>query len=149
MPFPITCNAVGDIIALVQLAITIVEFIGECKGAPQDCLELCQELRSLERLLAVAQSIIAEIRNEKHREIVTERLRIVGRHVAEGLDLVAEFDTAFTASDSRNGRKSRFAFLCKKTGQRVMWKLKRKVNAEACRVIIARCLEPLMVALLL
>ncbi|KAH7103275.1 hypothetical protein BKA62DRAFT_697928 [Auriculariales sp. MPI-PUGE-AT-0066] len=149
MPFLITCSAVGDIVALVQLAIKIVEFIGECKDAPQDCLALCQELRSLERLLAVAKSTIAAIRSEEHREIVTERICVVGRHVAEGLDLVAEFNTAFTASDSHNGWKSRLISWSNKTQQLVMWKLKRKANAEAFRVTIARCFEPLIFALLL
>jgi len=148
---PLTCNAVGDVIAVIQLAIHIAEFLADYRDAPSECRALLQDLRSMEHLLASAQPTIHGIKDTALKDVVMERLRIVSRRVQDALDLVAKFRSAIDSSPADPNRKWRTAIVkfATKQSERVVWALKRSRNAEACRVAINQSMEPLTLALLL
>jgi len=148
---PLSCNAVGDILALIKLAIDIATFVADFLDAPCECRALLQDLRSIERLLALAQPIIRAIEQEALQELVMDRLRIVSQRVQDGLELVAKFRSALDTSpiEPRSKWRATVVRWTTKTAERVVWALKRNMNAEACRVAIAQSFEPLVFALLL
>jgi len=147
----LTCKAVGDVLALIQLAIEIAKFVAEYRSAPAECRALLQDLRSMERLLAIALPTIRDIKDAARKDAVLERLRIVSQNVQDALDLAAEFRSASDQVPAGRGRNwGTTIFRCvTKQSERVMWEMKRNANAEACRVAIAQSFEPLVLALLL
>ena len=148
---PLTCNAVGDVLALIQLAIEVAKFLAEYRNAPAECRALLQDLRSMERLLAIALPTIRDIKDAALKEAVMERLRIVSQRVQDALNLVAEFRSAsddVPVNRGRNWRTTVSKFVTNQS-ERIMWAMKRNANAEACRVAIAQSFEPLVLALLL
>jgi len=101
---PISCNAVGDIIALVQLGIKITEVLNESRKAPADCRALCNDLRSLEQLIAHSRPTIDGLRDYMLLQLVNERLNDVSRQILDGLKLIYNFDTAFSVSSAYKGQ---------------------------------------------
>ena len=39
-PMPLTCNAFGDVLALMELAIVIAKVLNDCRAAPAECRAL-------------------------------------------------------------------------------------------------------------
>ena len=148
---PLTCNAVDDVLAPIQLAIEIAKFVAEYRNAPAECRALLQDLRSMERLLAIALPTIRNIKDAALKEAVMERMHIVSQRVQDALNVVAEFRSASAEVPAGRGRNWRTTIIRCITAQseRIMWALKRNGNAEACRVAIAQSFEPLVLALLL
>jgi len=147
----LTCNAVGDVLALIHLAIDIAKFLNDCHGAPAECRALCNELRSLERLLALSKPTILALRNEYLRELVKERLQIVSTRIEEGLQFIINFDSAFdvsVAADSAQCWRTTMLRWATKTSQSIKWRLRQSADAAACRVAIAQSVEPLIFSLL-
>ena len=148
---PLTCNAVGDVLALIQLAIEIAKFLAEYRNAPAECRALLQDLRSMERLLAIALPTIRDIKDAALKEAVMEH-RASSRSVFRmPSTLVAEFRSAsddVPVNRGRNWRTTVSKFVTNQS-ERIMWAMKRNANAEACRVAIAQSFEPLVLALLL
>jgi len=148
---PITCNAVGDVLALIQLAIEIAKFVADYRNAPEECQALLQDLRSMERLLAIAQPTIRSITDLALKEAVMERLRITSERIQDALDHVAVFPSSLDSApvDRRRSWRTTFVKCVTKQSERIMWALKRGGNVEACRIAIAQSFEPLNLALLL
>jgi len=148
---PLTCNAVGDVLALIQLAIDIARFVADYRHAPSECRALLQDLRSMERLLALAQPTILAIKDAALKEATAERLRIVSQRVQDALNLVVKFRSAFDNApvDPRSKWRATIVKWVTKQSEKVAWALKRNGDAEACRVAIAQSFEPLTLALLL
>jgi len=148
---PLTCNAVGDVLALIQLAIDVSKFLSDCRGAPAECRALCDELRSLERLLVLSKPTILALQDESLRELVAERLRMVSTHIDEGLRLVIKFSSAFDVSmpaDPAQSWRTTMLHWVTKASQSVQWRLRRSADATACRMAIAHSFQPLTFAVL-
>jgi len=147
---PITCNAVGDIIALVQLGIKIADVLNESRNAPADCRALCNDLRSLERLVTQSQPTIDGLQDHKLRELVRERLENVSRQIMDGLKLICNFNTAFDASINLAEHHWRqvVKYWARKSKQSINWALKHNASARDARATIAQSFTSLIFALL-
>jgi len=147
---PISCNAVGDIIALVQLGIKIAEVLSESRKAPADCRALCDDLRSLERLIALSRPTIDELRDHKLRELVSERLNDVSHQILGGLKVICNFDAAFDVSADHMERDWRqiIYYWGKVSKQSIIWAVKGNASARDARVKIAQSFTSLIFAVL-
>ena len=144
----LTCNAVGDVLALIKLAIEIAEFLNDCRGAPAECRMFSNEPRSLERLLALSKPTIIALRDESLREVVAERLQMVSARIEEGLQLIVKFRSTFDATRPTQSWRTTLLRWSTKAFQSVEWTLRRSADAKACRVIIAQSFKPLIFLLL-
>ena len=147
---PVSCSSVGDIIALVQLGIKIVDVLNESRKAPADCRALCNDLRSLERLIALSQPAIDGLQDHTLRELVNEHLESVSRHILDGLRLVCNFDTAFDTSTDHARRHLRQSLRhwATKSKQSIIWALRHNPSARDARATIAQGFTSLIFALL-
>jgi len=147
----LSCNAVGDLLALIKLAIDIAKFLNDCRGAPAECCALCNELRALERMLTISKPTILALQDACLREIVAERMQMVSAHIEEALQLVTQFGSAFDVPVTTSPIQNRCTTLLRwatKAFQSVEWELRRYADVKACRVAISQSLEPLTFALL-
>jgi len=147
---PISCNAVGDIIALVQLGIKVAEVLSESRKAPTNCRALCNDLRSLERLIALSRRTIDELQDLTLRETVIERLNDVSRQILDGLKLICNFDAAFDVSADHTERDWRqtLRHWGGVSKQSIAWALKHNASARDARAAIAQSYTSLIFALL-
>ena len=146
--FPITSNAVGDIIALTQLAIQIARAVNETRGAAVEWRELHAQFTSIHRLLQLSQPTIASLEDVNHQSIVLEQLEIVSERVKEGLLYLARFDTDFATAENLR-EQSELAARAKRAWGSVKWEFLRKTDVLGCRRKISGCFEPLTFALLM
>jgi len=148
---PISCNAVGDIIALVQLAIKVAQTLNDARKAPAECRALCNDLRALERLIALSRPAIDGLDSYQLREPVDERLYEVCAAIMAGLELIVDMDTAFDGAGSKSGldRRQCFNRWMRKARQSTTWALKGNANAREARVAIAQSFTTLTYALLM
>jgi len=147
---PISCNAVGDIIALVQLAIYVAQTLSDTRKAPAECRALCNELRALERLIALSRPAIDGLDSDQLRGLVDERLYEVCAAIMAGLELIVDMDTAFDGAGRNESldRRQRFSRWIRKARQNTTWALKEKASAREARAAIAQCFTTLNYALL-
>jgi len=147
---PISCNAVGDIIALVQLGIKVAEVLSESRKAPADCRALCNDLRSLERLIALSHRTIDELQDLTLQEVVIERLNDVSQQILDALKLICNFDAAFDVSAINTEREWHqiLQHWGKRTKQSIDWALKHNASARDARVAISQSFTSLIFALL-
>ena len=141
---PITCNAVGDIIALVQLACQIVTALNESRGARASCRELLAQLTSIANLLRVSQTAIDSLRDESLRKIVDAQLAMTTQCIEEALNKIAQFPQLLpqpTTSRYTLGDRARTAW------SSVKWELLGKADANACLDRVGLAFEPLTFAL--
>jgi len=148
---PLTCNSVGDVLALIKLAIDIAKFLNDCRGAPAECRALYDELHSLERLLTLSKPTILRLKDEGLCGLVAGRLQMLSARIEEGLQLVVKFHSALDVSATSRPPRSRRTTVVRwvtKAFQSVEWTLKKSADAKACRVTIAQSFEPLIFSLL-
>ena len=142
--FPISCNAVGDIIALVQLACQIVTALNESRGAQAECRELFAQLTSIAHVLEVSRHTIDSLRIDALRKIVDEQLASTSRYIQDGLGKVARFSDLLpqaTTGRPTLGDRAMTTWSCLK------WEFLGKADVKACRDDFARAFQPLTFAL--
>ncbi|KZV92565.1 hypothetical protein EXIGLDRAFT_692587 [Exidia glandulosa HHB12029] len=83
--FPVSCNAIGDIIALVQLGIDVVKAINDSRGAKTEHHELTAELETLKAILEAVESF-------PNTPLLTTPTTRAGDQMASALALLAEFE---------------------------------------------------------
>jgi len=146
----LSCNAVGDIIALVQLGIKIAEVLSESRNAPAACRALCNDLRSLERLIAISRPTIDGLKDHTLQQLVSERLDDVSHQRLDGLKLICNFDTAFDVSAhyTEPHWRQTLRYWVKMSKQSITWTLNHNASARDARVSIAQSFTSLIFAVL-
>jgi len=149
---PITCNAVGDLLALVELAIKVANTLNEARKAPAECRALLSELQALQSLVELSRPMIEVSTDETLRRFVDQRLCAVTQRILDGLALVVDLDIAQdptrASTDVREtltGKIKRWARVSKECLQHA---LKKNASARECREAIAQSFTSLIYALL-
>jgi len=81
----------GDVLALVRLAINRTTCSAVHRETPSECRVLLQDLLSMERILTGTNSMMCEIECSPPENPAMEQLRAALRRVQNDLDLVAKF----------------------------------------------------------
>ena len=101
--FPITCNAVGDILALAGLALDMAKALNEIHGSPASYRALRSELESLHIVLASVHRA-AELTNDTLlREQIVSQIKRYEYSIRSALERIAKFSAlgrAGAADDS-------------------------------------------------
>ncbi|VDC01543.1 unnamed protein product [Peniophora sp. CBMAI 1063] len=90
---PITCNAVGDILALVTLFLDIARALDEARGSPAKWRALNSELKSLHIVLASVARVAEHTTDTLLRDEIVREVNRCSDDVHRALERVAEFST--------------------------------------------------------
>lgn len=85
MPFPITCNAVGDIVTVVQLALGIYQALNDSRGSSADFQDVSSEIRRLSRDLSQVQSVI------QHADVPKDFADTISKDIASCQAIIDDF----------------------------------------------------------
>ncbi|KZV72421.1 hypothetical protein PENSPDRAFT_363417 [Peniophora sp. CONT] len=140
---PITCNAVGDIIAVATLVLDIARALDESRGSPAKYRAFTSELKSLHIVLASV-ARVAELTNDAllRDEIVREVDRC-GNDVRRTLERVAKFSALGRDASSDDILRIRM----KRQWYKLEWRFGYHGSAESVRDDLAMATQRLTVYL--
>ena len=101
--FPITCNAVGDIIALAELVLDLARAMNDIHGSPASYRALDLDLKSLHIVLASVHRAAQLTNDTLLREQIVGQVKQYEASVRRALERIAKFSAlgrAGTADDS-------------------------------------------------
>ena len=149
---PITCNAVGDLLALVELAIKIANTLNEARKAPAECRVLLSELQALQSLVELSRPMVEVLTDETLRRLVDQRLYAVTQRIHDGLALVVDLDIAQDTPHARSSTQQTLARKIKRwsrlSTESLRYALKKNADAHECREAISQSFTSLIYALL-
>ncbi|KAI0032226.1 hypothetical protein K488DRAFT_70778 [Vararia minispora EC-137] len=142
--FPITCNAVGDIVAIAQLLLNAHAALSEARGSHKDFRDLSDELQYFSDVLSATAGVVRESEDEALRSNVLEQ-------VQKGCDVIntmAQRIIKFTplgeslSSDVDFGERLRRGLL------KLEWRFSAaQSDAKECRLKLANCRGQILLAL--
>ena len=89
--FPVTCNAVGDILALAILVLDFAQALDETSGSSADYRALNSELKSLHIVLASVNRVAELTVDELLREQIFREVERCGGFIRDTLERIAKF----------------------------------------------------------
>ncbi|KAH7102345.1 hypothetical protein BKA62DRAFT_700108 [Auriculariales sp. MPI-PUGE-AT-0066] len=149
MPFPLTCDAVGDAIALVKLAKDNVVFFSECRGSPAECQSLQSELALLESLLDTVIPAIEANAEEKLRNSVLQQMEVLYKLLLSGLNKIACIDLVESTAPTTSSKRRTFIKWTNHVRKCVEWQIRHSADTKKRQAEISRALQPLMLSILL
>ncbi|VDB87206.1 unnamed protein product [Peniophora sp. CBMAI 1063] len=130
---PITCNAVGDILALATLFLDIARALDESRGSPAKWRVLNSELKSLHIVLASVARVAEHTTDTLLREQIVREVNRCSDDVRRALERVAEF--------SMLGHNESPDDVCsiriKRQWYKLKWRFGYHGNAESIRAELA------------
>ncbi|KZV77240.1 hypothetical protein PENSPDRAFT_746994 [Peniophora sp. CONT] len=127
--FPITCNAVGDIIAIATLVLDIAQALDESRGSPARYRAFVSELRSLHIVLASVSRTAESTTDIALRNEIVREVDHCGRVIRDVLERVARLsllERDVTGEDVIRVRLKRQLY-------KLEWRLRFHGSAEAIR----------------
>ncbi|VDC01801.1 unnamed protein product [Peniophora sp. CBMAI 1063] len=109
--FPITCNAIGDIIAVVQLIRNIVIALDETRGAAEESKQFTRVLSALGTVMAEVYDLAKASHNETLRQAVLEEVRLCCIDINSAHKSISDFEkleessARFTRNTTRRNLK--------------------------------------------
>ncbi|KZV74386.1 hypothetical protein PENSPDRAFT_204182 [Peniophora sp. CONT] len=129
MMFPITCNAVGDIITLASLVLDITRALNEARGSASEYRVFIAELNTLHILLtSVARVAQDSIDGALRSEILAEIDRC-GCHIRYALERIAKFSVLSHDAAASDGLRVKF----KRQLYKIEWRFARRSDIQAVR----------------
>ncbi|VDB87234.1 unnamed protein product [Peniophora sp. CBMAI 1063] len=136
---PITCNAVGDILALAELVIDVVRALNDARGAPAEYRAFNQELNSLHAILLTATRIAKNTDDPVLREEIIRNVDQCGRDVQASLARVADLSALSDDAGSTSGMRDRF----RRNRYKLVWRFKHRDEAQTFRQELATATQRL------
>lgn len=131
--FPITCNAFGDIIAVVHLVRDVVIALDDARGATEDYRQFVHVLKTLAIVMEECYCLANDCQNEGLKLAVLAEVQRVCGDISSATDRIAGYDRLAETS-SRSSRevliKLRWRFLKASDA----FKYARRFNECLCRL---------------
>ena len=89
--FPLTCNAVGDILALAALVLDVARALSESGGSPSEYRTFVGELNSLNIVLSSVGRVAQLTTDERLRGEIVREVDRCGCDIQKALERVAKF----------------------------------------------------------
>jgi len=140
----IVCDAVDDLLALVELAVDIATALDEARSAPTDPEHhaLLKELQSLQRLIKLWKPAIEVLQDGKVRSVIMKRLSIAAVHLCNGLAFMADLDIMedgpqiYTGFPPTTDIRTKIKRLIRESIKRLTWDLKTDACTDQCRIAV-------------
>ena len=101
--FPITCNALGDIVTLAALVLDIIHALNESRGSASDYRILVGELNAMHTMLTAVERVARDTVNDALRFEILREVDRCGTDVQGALTRIVKFSAlghSSTKSDS-------------------------------------------------
>lgn len=132
MPFPITCNAVGDIVTIVQLALGIYQALNDSRGSSADFQDVSSEIRRLSRDLSQVQSVI------QHADVPKDFADTISKDIASCQAIIDDFQERIAPFGRALGPRSVPRGWALRAARKLDWRLRRKDEAIEFRKTLDR-----------
>lgn len=96
--FPISCNAFGDIVAVVQIVRDIVVALDDTRGAAEEYRQFVHVLTTLGTVMEEVYCLAKDSRNEGLKQAVLAEIRRVCDDISSATDGIADYDKLAEAS---------------------------------------------------
>ncbi|KZV96114.1 hypothetical protein EXIGLDRAFT_747834 [Exidia glandulosa HHB12029] len=90
--FPVTFNAIGDMIALLQVGLDIIKRLDSIRGARAEYRQLADELQALKPILLLYSRAIEALPDIDSRDLVLQPIASAYQDIGHALCLLANFD---------------------------------------------------------
>jgi len=151
--FPITCNAIGDILAVASLILSIAKALDESRGAPAEYRAFVAELHSLGHLLNSIYRVTDGCADAELRRQIVKEVASTATDIHSALDKVAVFNSlsdlqADDSSDRRSDAGIPSSFRFERQWVKVKWRLFQ--HSKVVKVIgeLAACRQKLLLQLM-
>ena len=139
---PITCNAVGDIIALATLVLDAISALNDARGSAAEHRRFKNELKGLHTILEAAARVATDTVDDALRKGIIREVDECGEDVQEALRRVAKFSAMDTPGDGLRGRAAR-------TRYKLEWRFARRDEVQTARKEFAWATQRLTTLLVL
>jgi hypothetical protein len=139
----ISCNAFGDIVAVVTLIYQIATALNDARGSSKDYRDLVQELRTLAHLLQNISDLVTGLLDPSLQSTVVSAVQQCCSVIGDAFEDTTTFSIL---GDERSSEHSLFHRV-RRTVSKVDWRLRRQADAKACRLKLLQCRVHLLLAL--
>ena len=139
---PITCNAVGDIIALATLVLDAIRALNDARGSAAEHRKFKSELKGLHTILEAAARVAKDSVDNALREELIREIDECGQDIQEALKRVAKFSVFDTPGD---GLRSHAA----KVRYKLEWRFSRRDEVQTVRNELATATQRLTTLMVL
>ncbi|KZW02853.1 hypothetical protein EXIGLDRAFT_374711 [Exidia glandulosa HHB12029] len=148
MTIPITVNAVGDIIALVQLGLRAVQRLDNARGAKAEYREVQSRLESLQSLLEFCAESLNSLSNADHKSAAMAHIDHARTQLATALQLLPGYKrlTAGTLASPVSTLRS-IRSRVRDASKSLSWELRQSANARACLVKLSESIQTIHLAI--
>ena len=137
---PITCNAVGDILALATLVLDVIRALNDAKGSASEYRVFFDELNGLHTILASAARVAKDSVDDALREQIIREVDQCGRNAQDSLARVVDFSAIDTIGDGLRA-------LAARTRYKLQWRFFRRDQAQIVRRELATAIQRLTLLL--
>ncbi|KZV65383.1 hypothetical protein PENSPDRAFT_689945 [Peniophora sp. CONT] len=144
--FPITCNAFGDIVAVIQLVLELVKALDDTRGAAVKYRLFVQELESLSIMMGEAYRV-AEGAPSTLQLLVLKEIQICTNNIEDAYRRTRGFEKLGESSQKRTVKTKLLKRLVRKplglAAKKAHWHFRRTTDAQKYREIFRDCLQRL------
>lgn len=115
---PITCNAVGDIIALASLVLDIARALNDTRGAASEYRSFSDELNGFHTMLTTAARVAKDTDDDALRDEIVREVDRCGHDVQGALTRIGKF----SALDANAARGSGVCVKLKRHWYKIEWR---------------------------
>ena len=137
---PVTCNAVGDILALAALVLDIIRALNDAKGSASEYRVFVDELNGLHTILKSAARVAEDSADNALREQIIREVDQCGRNAQDALARVVDFSAMNVDGDGLRARATR-------TRYKLQWRFFRRDEAQTVRKELAMAIQRLTLQL--
>ncbi|KAI0029116.1 hypothetical protein K488DRAFT_89074, partial [Vararia minispora EC-137] len=119
---PITCNAVGDIIAILTIISNIVQSLNESRGAPAEYRDFIHELESMQIVLPQISNIAESSSDATVRDYLDQEVQKCQQLVVDAGDRLSGFSMLAQAPSAVSRRLDRL----RRQGKKFQWRFLRR-----------------------
>ena len=123
---PITCNAVGDILALAALVLDAIRALNDARGSAAEHRRFKSDLKGLHTILEAAARVAKDTVDDALRKELVREVDECGQDVQEALKRVTKFSAIDTSGDGFRARATR-------TRYKLEWRFSRRDEVQTVR----------------
>ncbi|KZV74381.1 hypothetical protein PENSPDRAFT_204117 [Peniophora sp. CONT] len=127
--FPITCNAVGDIIALATFVLDIIRALDETRGSVPEYSDFVGELRAMHTMLVAVVRISQDTMDGVLRKEIVSEVDHCGKDVQRALARIVRF----SALESAGARSSSMRVQLARQWYKLEWRFSQRGKSEVVR----------------
>ena len=142
---PITCNAVGDILALATLVLDIIHALNDARGSPAEYRKFKSDPNAIHTMLTAAARIAKDTFDDVLRDEIVREVDECGQDIQQALARVAKFSTL----DGNGGAASGLRVKLKRHWHKVEWCLLQRDETQAVRKELALATQRLTTLLVI